>query len=257
MGIALVALAITMPSILGHLGGGQPARGLPGNGSSPRLALAAPPQQLPDTFDSQSVGIAAYVNTGSRIDLAKIAAMGKVQEKRSSYVVVFLDEGGAFIYASDSGWLVAYLHREPTARMTRWFQAGGSAPALTKNRLQFALESAVDKIGLDWSSLKSQVGYHHFSYPNATQLVFFAKGTSRANSEVTFQIPNTYTVYEASWTMTSQYSCSYDYFELDGQKFCASSGIFSSLSLDSKHSLNLVDKDSDGWTGVAVFLVLK
>jgi hypothetical protein len=257
LGIALVALAVMMPSIPGHLGGGQPAWRLPGNGSSPRIALAAPPQQLADTFDSQSAGISAYVNIGSRIDLAKIAAMGVVQEKRSSYVVVFLGEAGAFIYASDSGWVVAYLHREPTAKMVRWFRVGDSAPALTKNRLQFALESAVDKIGVDWGSLKAKLGYYHFGYPSATQLVFFAKGMYGGLSpQVSFNVPGSYSIYEASWAMTTQDDCSRDYFELDGQKLCASLGIFSGLTPDSNHSLNLVDTWTTGWTGVAGFLVL-
>ena len=272
LSIATAALLIVAAAYtLGRLGEGGVGSSLPSNPFSPGIVLAAP-AELPRSFDSGPAGITAYLNTGSQIDITALEPLGTVLDKKSSRVLVALSEVNAILYADTGGWLVAYLPRGATNKMARWFpQTGDLKPFLrSSNRLNESLEKAVETVGLDWDSVVPNVGYTHFGYPSATRLVFFSKGTYGNKESVSFNIPATHTLYEATWSsITSDYdsgSCfrPANSFALDGgepqsvhggQEGLA--GTFLDLSLGTQHTLELLPCDTTTWMGVAVYLVLE
>lgn len=249
------------------LGVGLSVRNTPGplgDSLSPGIALAAAAADLPGTFDSQLAGLSAYLDLGSPIDLEVVESMSTaVYEKRSTYILIAIS--GIILYAEQGGWLVAYVARGDTSNVAFWFpQSGTSKPILrSRDQLYTTLESAVDILGLDWTAFNTNVTYTHFNYPSATRMVVFSKGTYSFDREVTFQIPGTSKLHEASWSAYSGYRCCSDInrFSLDGVEVGPPGGTsrdsFLPFSVGSEHKLIIDIRNGTPWMGVAVFLVLE
>lgn len=272
-GIALVVILVG-----GSLTGVARNRGAPeGSGGgglfSPSIALAAPAGQIPYTFDSGGAGLSAHLDLGTTIDLATIrGTMSTVYYPGPAHAVgVPASCYSGLLYASTSGWLVAYAPRGGTGQAACWTKLAGYH-TLDGLHLENALEAAVTALGMDWSTLQSQVGYYHFGYPTATKMTYFSKIRMNTVEDMTFQVPATRTLHEASWSAnTNRVNTSALGFELDGQAATNMTGTyydsvfgyrkegqFTSLSVGTTHTIT-VDADfaTNDTMGVTVFLTME
>lgn len=236
----------------------------------PKLALAAPPSQLPPTFDNVMAGISAYVNTGGQIDIGLLRDLGIPLQTGDNHLVLDLVDAKAILYAEKSGWLVAYLPRgEVVSKITKWSEQGQNfKPVLSgDNILSQTLEAAVVSLGLDWNAYRAHVGYTHWGFPSASRLVIFSKGTFGVDDAVKFRIPSTTTLYEASWSwIASEQNCGTTRFVL---YYGSSSSVFdcsglgagkfsnNQLTIGTEQTISLSPRSTTHWLGVAVYLVMK
>lgn len=162
-------------------------------------------------FATDEVGISAYVNVGTIIDLDQAASAYKIIEDRTStYVIGVVEVPNAtdyelpHVYTSSDGWIMAYYAKEtPRALIIPWGQFDRNNPDLSKlnnTRLEEAISKVSNAIGVSYPTIKSNTKYFDFQYPDANGLTLIAE--SRAIDGVDsfrFRIPSEFTLYNASW----------------------------------------------------------
>lgn len=170
------------------------------------LAKPALAQTTGASFLEQEAGIAAYVNAGQGINLAKAKAAYRTLEKETeSYVIgsVALPDypvsEDVHCYVHKDGWIVTYyMKEEPTSKIIDWLSY---SPGNISTKLKLALDVMANSLGLAITNLK----YYHFDYPNANKLMIVAK--SRETMEPVEQthafdltIPDGVMVFERAWS---------------------------------------------------------
>lgn len=171
------------------------------------LAKPALAQTTGASFLEQEAGIAAYVNVGQGIDLAKAKAAYRTLEKETeSYVIgsVALPDYPAsedvHVYVHKDGWIVAYyIKDEPTSKIIHWLSY---TPGKITTNLELGLDMMANSLGLAITNLE----YYHFNYPNANKLMLIAKSretNTPARGTETFEltIPGSLMVYERAWSL--------------------------------------------------------
>lgn len=169
------------------------------------LAKPAFAQTGEASFLEQEAGIAAYVNVGQTIDLARAKGSYRTVEKETeSYVVgsVALPEYPAsedvHVYIHQDGWVVAYYMKdEPASKIVDWLNySSGNVPT----KLELVVDMMGSSLGLAITNLK----YYHFNYPNANKLTIIVKtneaAEKRSGTEIfKITIPSGLPVYERAW----------------------------------------------------------
>lgn len=190
------------------------------------IALAIPPfvgvaqgeamyqSTIDNYFASGVAGITAYTNVGKDINIDKLATNIVFQTVEDSvpgeYVIGSVVPSGfkdsktvselmqVHVFVQREGWIVAYLPPEqPTAQIIDWSVFNERKLGTT------ILEDAVSQVATASSVTPSDLGYYHFSYPEATNLMFVGDVIGMANpthDSFTVKIPSGLTIYESSFS---------------------------------------------------------
>jgi hypothetical protein len=88
-----------------------------------------------------------------------------------------------------------YLNHEPAVKITDWRHYNGAAALPTQ--LDHVLTIVLNQIG----ATPGNIGYYHFHYPNATNVMLIADFETGGDCWDSFQlqIPGIFTVYERAW----------------------------------------------------------
>lgn len=182
--------------------------------SRPVLALGA------EAFPADEAGVSAYVNVGQNIDLevAKEAFVG-IEAEGDGYVIGIVELTGLpeeefpHVYIHQDGWILAYYTKfAPASRMFQWY--GYEGGSFTTTTLEDAIAKICLTIGLNYYTVKGDVTYYHFQYPEATKLLLTVdsmRGQAGLwEDSFNFSIPYAVTLYEGSWSHSIEsYSSSY------------------------------------------------
>ncbi len=197
------------------------------------ILLAQPAfAQESTSFPADEAGISAYVNAGQNIDLSKAkSAFRGTQAEGSNYVIGIVELTGLpeeefpHMYISSDGWILAYYSKfAPTSRVFQWY--GYEGGSITTTTLQDAIAKMCTTIRMDYSRVKPNIGYYHFKYPEATQLLIAVdtqKGGENLEDSLIYSIPYSATLFEASWShycpsLTTSYYVEYTELKIDGEK---------------------------------------
>lgn len=148
------------------------------------------------TFPAEEAGIATYLRI-TPLDMVKAAmAFNSIYKQGGNWIIgtigirVYPEWDVNYInniarvyevktYIDSQGWIVAYQTRaEEVARIMMWTGIDIQNPkleAINTNTLEEALKKTVLAIGTDFSSLKSNISYYHFGYPEANRITLVAK----------------------------------------------------------------------------------
>lgn len=187
----------------------------------------ASPGDAPEAFPADEAGISAYVNVGQSIDLekAKKALVG-TRAEGDDYIIGIIELEGLpedefpHMYFNENGWILAYYTKiAPASRIMQWHGYNGGP--ITTTTLQDAIAKSCPEIRVDFSSVRDNISYYHFQYPEATEMVMsvdIAIGSSSENFN--YLIPFDVTLFEGSWSQrgfswgySNKYSSS---FSVDG-----------------------------------------
>jgi hypothetical protein len=238
---------------------------------SPSVVLAAPSSQLPASFPSSAFNMSAYIDTGQPIDLDKITALYPTKRLiGSGYVVVEADS--TILYASDDGWLVAGFEDNTwLSSLGKWSLPEGDlySHSTSFESLANVVEAAITASGNGADA--SGISYYHWANPTATELIVFSRSTNGLPTTMTFTIPSSVTVLQASYNCTSnknsgpQYSSTWPYFKLDGAELSIScnpnnrrwTGWSTPPAQSVEHTIKLEPSTSSHKLGIAVYLLIE
>lgn len=237
------------------------------------------------TFPADEAGISAYVNAGQNIDLAKVkSALRGIEAEGSNYVIGIIELTGLpqeefpHMYVTTDGWILAYYSKfAPASRLMQWY--GYEGRVLSTNTLQDAIAKFCNSIGMNYANIKSNIGYYHFNYPEATKLILAVRAVNVTN-EVSFNysIPYGVILHEASYSHYSHnFENVYDSSELkiDGESLdmhgyssstdtlltCNNINKGSYLVPDKSHALSIKCYFSltghTHWTGAAIVFIYR
>lgn len=155
----------------------------------------ASPAQDTKTFLEGEAGVSAYTNVG-QVDLTIVKEIYRaIEREEDGYIVGVVDipdyddTQAPHVYASEDGWVVAYLLKDdPASKIMDWVGYENTGSVGTK--LEIALRLTCDSIG----KILSDVKYYDFRYPEANGLMVIAD----KNGEFKIKIPDDITVYERS-----------------------------------------------------------
>ena len=161
-----------------------------------------------DAFPEDEAGISAYVNTSQTIDLDKLKTIfTEVEEVGDNYIIGITpisDFGGdidVHVYADTDGWIVAYFKAdEPAAKIMQWEPADSDNPVVTITTT--TLRDALRKAGTaaEVPILDAEIKYYDFRYPNANAMTIVVRTRATSGTNIMqIEIPETYTLYEASY----------------------------------------------------------
>lgn len=167
---------------------------LTGIGDQLILAKPAFAQAAEASFLEQEAGIAAYVNVGHILDLAKAkAAYRTVEKETQNYIVgsVALPDYPAsediHVYIGREGWIVAYYMKdEPTSKIIDWLNY---SPGKINTKLKLGLAVIGNFVGVAITN----PGYYAFNYPTANKLMLVVD-----SDEFRLTIPSGIMVFERS-----------------------------------------------------------
>jgi hypothetical protein len=249
----------------------------------PLVISLAPPafaQTAGVKFPMNEVGISAYVNMGTSIDLAKARALLSVPEDvTDTYVIGTVPLTGntedmwPHAYISKDGWLMAYYPAsEPSSKLFQWYgYQGGTVNTTT---LRDVLISLATNLRLDQDQTKIETGlsYFHFQYPDATKLII-AVDTVSGSDEFRYTIPSGVALYDAAWThhaegvtWDSYYSRGGTASTIDGKSlYSAGVGTYSVCysmpqeyrSLNVAHNVAISQTGAGGWMGFAIVFLYR
>ena len=160
------------------------------------------------SFPYDMAGLSAYVNVGQSLDLEKIGSIFcQLERVGDNYVVgqVAIDDYGGDIkvhlYADKSGWIVAFIGKdEPVADLISWNDIDTKNGVIEYTTLEKAIKMACDAVGIDYDSIKSNIKYYDFEYPDANGVAMFVRVVRRSNTNYThFALPSNATIFEVSY----------------------------------------------------------
>lgn len=193
------------------------------------IALAIPPfvgvaqgeamyqSTIDSYFGSGVAGITAYTNVGKDINIDKLATNLVFQTVEDSapgeYVIGSVVPSGfkdsktvsesmqVHVFVQREGWIVAYLTPErPTAQIIDW-------SVFNERKLDTTLlEDAILQVATAGAVTAGDLGYYHFSYPEATNLMLIGDIIGPSNptkDNFTVKIPSGLTIYESSFSHSS------------------------------------------------------
>jgi len=159
-------------------------------------------------FPEYKAGICAYVNTSREIDLDKLKTIfTEVEEVGDNYIIGktpisnFGGDMDVMVYADTSGWIVAYFKAdEPAAKIMQWEPADSDNPVVTITTT--TLRDALRKAGTaaEVPTPDAEIKYYDFRYPNANAMTIVVRTRATSGTNIMqIEIPETYTLYEASY----------------------------------------------------------
>ncbi len=216
---------------------------VPGSGGEETPAAASPsvPLGLPgaaaelatdnSTFPSDEAGLAAYLRV-SPLDMVKAGTAFEVLHRQGGNWVVGIvpvtvypawdvhsqKTQDVFVYIDSQGWVVAYLNREyPPAGIMVWAvdRSNPTLTAINTTSLEDALQPVIAAAGFDFSSLKGQVGYYHFGYPEANGMTLAVKvkkvdpNTDGLIGQMSLSVAQGSTIYSESLSIIASRSAIY------------------------------------------------
>lgn len=251
----------------------------------PAVALAQPDS----TFPVEEAGLAAYLMVNPPPDMDKaITSFDELYLMGGNWVVgrVMVDiypsystgkyiRQDVYVYIDSQGWVVAYLKRDtPPAAIMVWTGIDEMNPSLEEITTT-ALEEAMDKVllsaGIEFASLRDQVGYYAFQYPEATGITLAAiVGGKTYQSPVSFSlaVAEGATVYSESVCLLNNhfgaYRCPNFYsYDIYGNPRFSQYGSPLLFSVEASYTAGLSYRygiswqDSGGVFGMAVVVVYK
>lgn len=245
----------------------------------PLVISLAPPafaQTAGLKFPMNEVGISAYVNMGTAIDLAKAQALLSVPEDvTDTYVIGTVPLTGntedmwPHVYISKDGWLMAYYPAsEPSSKLFQWYgYQGGTVNTTT---LRDVLISLATNLHLDLSKTEAGTSYFHFQYPDATKLII-AVDTVSGSDEFRYTVPSGVALYDAAWTHHAEgvvlsYGKGGTWSSIDGKAlYSAGDGTYSvcyGMSLEYRspnvaHNVAISQTGAGGWMGFAIVFLYR
>ena len=154
-------------------------------------------QEIRTSFLEEEAGIAAYTNTGQKIDLTKVQiTFETVDKKTDTYIIGSVRDMQVFVHMD--GWIVVYyLKDEPISNIIDSENYGGSSITSTKLEKGLILVCDAAEVGLPY------VKYYNFKYPNANRLKIISESIKNVkgwdSNTFEIKIPSDFTVYERSW----------------------------------------------------------
>lgn len=166
----------------------------------------------PTTFPVDEAGIAAYVSAGSSVDLNKTYAVYEdVVDTSATHIIGtvripnLIEDSVPLVYVGADGWVIAYYpEAEPASRIMQW--TNYSAPYVNTTTLADAISKMATALGVDYESIKGDIKYYDFRYPEATLMTMIVETAGYSENSFNLTIPQAFTLYNASY---SHYSTIY------------------------------------------------
>jgi len=244
------------------------------------------------TFLEEEAGISAYVNVAREIDLEKAkTAFKSIETANESYIIGQIALEGynpeyvaPHAYVHKDGWIITYyLKNEPSSKIMQWNGYGGGK--ITTTTLADAIKKVCDAITFNYNTIKSNLKYYDFEYPNANRMMLITEwieggGGKVYSDQFNLTIPTECELYEASWShhfssssrwwqsrvkiTDADYYPVYTISEFKGRSNYTN-GEFTPEQLSADGMLHIVTVEHDvqygstgyGRTGVAVVLIYK
>jgi hypothetical protein len=171
--------------------------------------LVAPSIDNGMAFPEGEAGLAAYISTGQKVDLAKIKTIfSNVEDVGDNYIVGVVpisDWGGninVHLYADTDGWIVSYLKKdEPVSMVMQWGTSDADNPTIgviKSTTLEDALYKAGDAAGV--GIVASAVKYYDFGFPNANRMMIVVKVQPNDGSSIhQIEIPANYMLFDSAY----------------------------------------------------------
>ena len=179
------------------------------------------------TFPVDEAGIAAYVKVNESIDLVYMLDIypdGHLEALNVTYLIGTIQNADGVwthLYVGRDGWVIPYyLKTEPASYIVRWNKSSPYYPTpenvTAMNTLEEIISRVCAHIGINYETIKPEIKYYDFEYPNATNMtaiVDIAQGVGSDTFELWIPPESFVDVNESSWShYTDRYSCLY----LDG-----------------------------------------
>lgn len=191
------------------------------------------------TFPVDEAGIAAYVKVNESIDLEDILDIymyDHIEVLNETYVIGTVQNADGVwthLYIGADGWVIPYyLKTEPASYIVRWNKSSPYDPTPESVAAMNTLEEMISRvcayIEVDYETIKPEIRYYDFEYPNATNMtviVDIAQGVTSDYFKLWIPYEFIADVNESSWSHYTD-RCSYLY--LDG-------AMISNLHVHSEH----------------------
>jgi hypothetical protein len=166
------------------------------------------------TFPVDDAGIAAYVKVSESIELEGVLDIypyGHVEVLNETYVIGTVQNADGFwthLYIGADGWVIPYyLNTEHASCIVRWNKSSTYDPTPENVTAMNTLEEIISKVcpylGVDYETIKPEIKYYNFKYPNATimkVIVDIAQGVSSDSFKLWIPSEFIESVNECSWS---------------------------------------------------------
>ena len=160
-------------------------------------------------FLEEEAGISAYVNVGQGIDLEKAkTAFKSIETANESYIIGEINLTGLpeyvdpHAYVHKDGWIVAYYSKyAPASKIMEW--EGYDGGEITTTTLEDAIHQICTAIQFPFATIKGDIEYYDFEYPNANRMMLITdmvSGYGSQSDSFNFEIPAECYLYEGSWS---------------------------------------------------------
>jgi len=215
--LTALVLVVSGVAMFGYSGTNEEGKGLISLVAPPFIEVAGAAEEIGGggaapragtTFLEEEAGISAYVNIGHEIDLEKAkTAFKSIETANESYIIGEIDLPGLPEYADPhayvhkDGWLVAYYSKyAPASKIMQW--NGYDGGVITTTTLEDAMHEICLAIEFPFATIKDDIKYYDFEYPNANRMMLIVERTGTGSSSDSFNliIPVECQLYEGSWS---------------------------------------------------------
>lgn len=166
---------------------------------------------------SDEAGISAYFQTPSAIDLSSVRSKFRTVERETADYIIgsvpiadYSNDYDVHVYVHKDGWVLAYyLKQDPASKIINWRTYDANGATILTPKLEDAITIIVNAAGTTLTTAT----YYDFRYPNATHLMLIADGkvsTGKANESFQVTMPESFTVFERSWSITGNQDQKYN-----------------------------------------------
>ena len=228
------------------------------------------------SFLQEEAGISAYVNVGESINIEEVtSAFKSIETVNDAYIIGEIDIAGLpedadpHAYVHENGWIVSYYSKNaPASKIVQWNEYNGETIITT---LEDAIHAICLAIKVPFSTIKDDIEYYDFEYPNANRMMIIIEtisGYGDQSDSFNLTIPSECWLYESSWSHYSGSSSVYAYSrvgidgstfnEIEGSKGGYTYGTFApqQMELGISHTLFVHREDYCGHPGVSGFAVI-
>jgi hypothetical protein len=202
-------------------------------------------------------------------------AFKSIETANESYIIGEIDLPGLpedvdpHAYVHKDGWVVAYYSKyAPASKIMEWEGYGGGK--ITTTTLADAMHEICIAIEFPYTTIKDDIEYYDFEYPNANRMMLITDMTSEKFDSFNLTIPLSleYLLYEGAWSHYLFYS-RYDTstIKIDGgtvseiacSDTCFGYGEFTSeqLEVEVPHEISIMQVYGRKTAGVAVVLIYR
>jgi len=111
------------------------------------------------------------------------------------------------VYVHKDGWILAYyLKQDPASKIFDWRAYDTNGATLITTKLENAITTIVNAVGVSLTTTT----YYDFRYPNATKIMLVAEEDANGNGDsFDVNVPQTFVVFERSWSLAGRSLRSY------------------------------------------------